>query len=122
MEFVLDSHAWLEYFAGNQKYRDYIEGPEVLPFTVSITLTEVIRSLLRKSKTAREIEAAVGFISSKSIILPVEKENAVAAGFIAEKEGLHFSDALIYSFANPERKVVTGDPHFRKLPNAEFVA
>jgi predicted nucleic acid-binding protein len=43
------------------------------------------------------------------------------AGFIAEELGLHFSDALIYSFATKERKVVTGDDHFKKFENVEFI-
>ncbi len=117
MEWLLDSYAWMEYFGGNEKYRDYIE--EGTGQTVSVSLTEVVRAFLRKR--VERPESYVKFISSKSIIIPVEKEAAVRAGFLAERTGLHFSDAIIYAHASKNLKLVTGDPHFRGLENVEFV-
>lgn len=122
MEYLLDSYAWLEYFHGNSKYIEYIEGnAQYLPITVTISLTEVIRSLIKRKKTREQILDSIEFISAKSVILPIGKEESIKAGFIAEELGLHFSDALIYSFANKDRQLVTGDPHFRNKPNVLFV-
>lgn len=119
MDYVIDSYAWLEYFGGNRKYAAYVEAGA--PVTVATTITEVIRSLKRKGKTDGEVMRAVQFIAEKSIVLPIEKDNAVKAGFITQEQKLHFSDALIYSFAGKNRRVVTGDDDFRKLEHVEFV-
>lgn len=123
MEYVLDSFAWLEYFAGNPKFLAYVDGGgHALPITPATALTEVIRSLLRKKIDQKDIDSFVKFMIGRSIVLSVEREGAIRAGFLAEETGLHFSDALIYSFSDSQRIIVTGDPHFRGLKNVEFVA
>ncbi|MEK6924026.1 MAG: PIN domain-containing protein [Candidatus Micrarchaeota archaeon] len=121
LEYLLDSFAWLEYFGGNERYRAYVESEVSLPLTASVSLTEVIRSLLRKGKSRRQVDAAVEFIASRSLIVPVDKLDAIRAGFLAEEKGLHFSDSLIYALAGSERRLVTGDSHFKGLENVEFV-
>ena len=120
MAWLLDSYAWLEYFGGNEKYAKYVE--DEVNFTASVSLTEVVRSLIRKKVPKGQIERCLKFITKKSTILPIGEQEAIRAGFVAEEQGLHFSDALIYSLATPERKVVTGDRHFKGKANAEFVA
>ncbi len=121
MEYLLDSYAWMEYFAGNSNYAKYIEAENQQKYTAATTITEVVRSFIRKKIEKKEILDAIKFINEKSIVLPLTSEQALKAGFIAEELGLHFSDALIYSFATKERKVVTGDDHFKKFENVEFI-
>ncbi len=122
MEYLLDSFAWLEYFGGNSKYAQYVEGSRgALPFTVVTSLTEVVRSLLRKKVEKTEVLRLAQFIASRSVVLQLDALDAIQAGFIAEEHGLHFSDALIYSLAGKNRVVVTGDPHFKSLANVEFI-
>lgn len=122
MEYLLDSFAWLEYFGGNELYAPFIEKLDGgLPFTVITSITEVARSLLRKGFSKKDISKAVEFMYSKSMILQLDRETAVSAAFIAEERKLHFSDALIYSFASGKRRLVTGDRHFEGFENVEFV-
>lgn len=122
MAYVLDSFAWLEYFAKNTDYQSIIDNPGIDVHTVSISLTEVIRSLKRKRIEPELIERLVDFIVRRSTILAVDKAHAISAGHLCEKTGLHFADALIYAFADKDRPVVTGDPHFQGLDFVQFVA
>jgi len=122
MEYLLDSYAWLEYFGNNADYAPFVEGKKGgVPYTAASSLAEVVRVLVRRKLDKKDVLRAVQFVRDKSIVLPLESENAVAAGFLAEEFGLHFSDALIYSFAGKNRRLVTGDPHFKKLANVEFI-
>ena len=122
MEYVLDSFAWLEYFGANKKYIPFVEPEVELPLTVITSLTEVARSLLKKGFPKIDVMTSIEFMISKSVILYIEKENAINAAFFAEEKKLHFADALIYSIANEKRKVVTGDRHFKNLEYVEFIS
>ena len=109
----------MEYFDKNPKYISHVE--ETANCTVSVSLTEIIRSMTRKKFKRDEIRRALTFIARKSTILPVDETAAIRAGFLAEEHGLHFSDALIYAFASKDRPLVTGDVHFKSKPNVEFL-
>lgn len=122
MEYVLDSFAWMEYFSGNSNYAKYIERDSANCFTSVTALTEVVRSLFRKKLSKNEIKKAIEFVNAKSVILYLDQEKAINAAFIAEELKLHFSDALIYSFATNGRLIVTGDKHFKNLEFVEFVS
>jgi len=119
MAYLLDSYAWLEYFGGNKAYSSFIEDGS--SYTASVSLTEIIRSLLRKKAGKGQIEKCLAFIGKKSTILPICEDEAKKAGYLAEEQNLHFSDALIYSLANTDRVLVTGDKHFKGKANVEFV-
>lgn len=92
-----------------------------MPYTSASALAEIVRSLKRKGHKRSDIMRAVEFVCGKSIVLPLEKEDAIRAGFLAEETGLHYADALVYAFASSQRRVVTGDKDFEKLENVEFV-
>ena len=120
MAFLLDSYAWLEYFGGNEGYAKYIESEEP-PFTAASSLTEIVRAFARKKIPTKKVGELVSFVTERSVILPLGKDDAIKAGLLAEEFGLHFSDALIYAFASNDRRLVTGDAHFKGLPFVEFV-
>ncbi len=122
MAYLLDSFAWLEYFAKNPKYRSIIDDAGASAYTVSTSLTEVVRSLKRKRIEPELIEQLVGFITRRSTILAVDKAHAISAGYLCDQAGLHFADALIYAFAEKDRYVVTGDPHFQGLQFVQFIS
>ncbi len=119
MEYLLDSYVWLEYFADNGAFARYVESET--NYTASVSLTEVIRAMLRRKIDGKTIERHLRFMQKKSVILPVDEATAMRAGYLAEEHGLHFSDALIYALSSSERKVVTGDAHFKGKPNVEFL-
>jgi predicted nucleic acid-binding protein len=119
MAYLLDSYAWLEYFGGNVRYSCFIEDGQ--SYTASVSLTEIVRALIRRRLSRSQIEKHLTFISKKSTVLSIGESEAIRAGFIAEEVGLHFSDALIYCLANKERLLVTGDKHFKGKDFVEFV-
>ena len=121
MAYLLDSFAWLEYFAKNPAYHSVIDDVGVDAYTVSTSFTEVIRSLKRKRIESELIERLVDFMSRRSTILAVDKGHAISADYLSDKTGLHFADALIYAFADKDRPVVTGDPHFKGLEFVQFI-
>ena len=120
MAFLVDSYAWLEYFGGNEGYAKYIESEEP-PFTAASSLTEIVRAFARKKIPTKKVGELVSFVTERSVILPLGKDDAIKAGLLAEEFSLHFSDALIYAFASNGRRLVTGDAHFKGLPFVEFV-
>ena len=118
---LLDSFAWVEYFTGSMrgsKVKTYVDGGEFL-YTPSICLTEVKARYLRDGRNPK---AELEFISERSFILALGKETALLAAEIKQNLGLHTIDAVVYATAR-ERKltVVTGDQHFKGLPDVEMI-
>jgi len=118
---VLDSFAWIEYFMGSKrgaKVRDYIEGYEPL-YTPSICLTEIKSRYLREQK---DPTTRINLITERSFITSINKEPALLAADIKQKHRLHTIDAIIYAVAQHKNlTLVTGDQHFKNLPNVEMI-
>jgi len=69
------------------------------------------------------MDRMVSIIRLRSLLVPVDLAIARAAGRVRRemKEG-GIADAIIYATALRHRaKVVTGDPHFRGMPEVVFV-
>ena len=118
---LLDSFAWIEYFMGSKrgaKVRDYVEGNEPL-YTPSVCLTEIKSRYMRDKKDpATRIELIV----ERSFIVPLDKEIALLAADVKQKHKLHTIDAIIYATAQRrDLTLVTGDQHFRGIPNVEMI-
>jgi predicted nucleic acid-binding protein len=118
---VLDSFAWIEYFMGSErgaKVRRYIEGEYPL-YTPSICLTEIKSRYLREQK---DCTPRINFIVERSFILSLDENIALLAADIKQNHKLHTIDAIIYATAlHKKLTLVTGDEHFRNLPNVEMI-
>lgn len=118
---LLDSFAWIEYFMGSErgaKVRDYVDGSEPL-YTPSICLTEIRSRYLRDG---RDPTARIKFVIERSFIIPLDEEIALLAADIKHEFKLHTVDAIIYATAkNKNLLLVTGDSHFKNLPNVEIL-
>lgn len=118
---LLDSFAWIEYFIGSNrgaKVKSYVEGIEPL-YTPSICLTEIKSKYLRENK---DPTTRLEFIIERSFIIPLDTEIALLAAEIKQKYKLHTIDAIIYATAQHKQlTLVTGDSHFKDLPNVEFI-
>jgi len=118
---LLDSFAWIEYFMGSKrgaKVRDYVEGNEPL-YTPSVCLTE-IKS--RYTRDRKDPATRIELIVDRSFIVPLDKEIALLAADVKQKHKLHTIDAIIY--ATSQRRdltLVTGDQHFKGIPNVEMI-
>lgn len=119
IEIVLDTWAWVEYWKGNDRVRDFFEGPHTR-ITSMITIAELER--FYGTDPAR-MSGMIATIRSRSRLIPIDLDIARAAGKVRRnmKEG-GIADAIIYATALRKRaKVVTGDPHFRGMRDVIFV-
>ncbi|MEM3502742.1 MAG: PIN domain-containing protein [Nitrososphaeria archaeon] len=109
--YIVDTYAWISYFEGNEKFRTLIEESELQ--TPSIVIAEISRILKRKKVPNEKRKKILDFIKERSLILSLDGEQAVKAGEIAEKEGLYLIDGIIYSYADDNTHLLTGDKHFK---------
>jgi predicted nucleic acid-binding protein len=118
---AFDSFAWIEYFTGSKrgnKVRAYIdqEGPL---YTPAICLTEIKHRYLREEKDPTN---RINFILDRSLIITIDKNVALTAAHIKQKHKLHTIDAIIYASSHLKKlTLVTGDQHFKELPNVEII-
>ncbi len=116
---TVDSWAWLEYFEGNPKVKTAIEESHLV--TPSIVFAEVNKSLMRKQTPEKKKQEYLNFISSKSIVLPLDQITATKAGEASHNEKLPLADAIIYAFTTQDAPLLTGDPHFKNKKNVEYI-
>lgn len=129
MRYIVDSYAWLEYFMGTEagrKVKEIIDSEADEKLTPSICLAEVYAKIL-KAEDEEKAELRRAFIKSRSALVPLTEEVAVEAAKadVAMKrkvQGWGLADSVVLSTArNRNGKVVTGDPHFRGLPEAYMI-
>ena len=126
---IVDSFAWIEFLAGSRnedKIRTTLAKADVV-VTPDIVLAEVARKLLRDNVGAEEVRRKLLDMATLSEIAPITVEVALGV-FDAEvdlrrsakmrrRDTPGLSDSVILSVARARGGVVlTGDPHFRGLP------
>ncbi len=118
---VLDSFAWIEYFAGSErgsKVQKILDDSEIV-YTPSVCLTEIKAKYLREGRDPKD---RLEFITARSAILAIDEEVALKGGEVKNTNKLHTIDALIYASALLKKcEVVTGDPHFEGLSNVVLI-
>ncbi len=123
--YIIDSFAWIEYFAGSkggELARRYIESGE------SVTPTIVIAELSEKyARLKQDFTAKLKFIILKSRTVPLDEDTARLAGTINVERKMKVSrwglaDSIILATARLQKaNVVTGDEHFRDLKEAIMI-
>lgn len=116
---VVDSFAWLEYFAGSNsglKAKPFIEnGNGITPTIVIAELSEKYR------RQGLPFNADLNFITAKTRLVNLDSEIAANAGALSyERKELvkrwGLADSIILATARKHKaRVVTGDEHFRDL-------
>jgi len=122
-EYVIDSHAWIEYFRGTErgrKARAYVEGNSAA--TSALTLAELKQKYLRERWPSFDEDLA--FITTRTTLALVDRAVALLAGEINHKrkeiqKDWGMADSVILATArSASAKVVTGDRHFAGLADA----
>jgi len=118
---VFDTYAWIEYLNGTNKGRivaKYVLSNEEIAIS-SLCLAEI------KVKYEREefdADSLVRFVSWRSIVADVTERIALLAAEQRRKHKLYLIDAVMYATASHfSAKLLTGDKHFQKLDNVEFL-
>jgi predicted nucleic acid-binding protein len=116
---VIDTFAWIEYFAGSErgrKVKDYIESGEAV--TPSVVIAEFTDKYIREGVNPDE---RLKFIRTKTAVTMLDDDLAESAGRISAERrktvkrwGLLDSCVLATARIKGAR-VVTGDLHFEDL-------
>ncbi len=125
-EFVIDSYAWIEYMRGTPRggtARKYVEGRSAA--TSAMTLAELRSKCLREGWGS--FEQDLNFISTRTVLVPIDSQIALSAGEIHHERrktiaDWGMADSIILATARAvSGKVVTGDSHFRGVPDAIMI-
>lgn len=122
---LLDSYAWLEYFAGSEagaRVRRHMSDAPVI-HTAPIVLAEVYSKVARTSGH-EAADQALRHILDRSAVTPADEDIALAAARIhvegkAADRTFGMADAFVLATARFRGvRVLTGDPHFRLFDDA----
>jgi len=123
MSFLVDSSGWIEFFAQGplaDKYAKYLHDPSKL-VTPTIVLYEVYKKIKRE-RTEQDALSAISIINRTNIIALTESIALLAAD-LSIRDGLPMADAIVYATAlEAGSKIVTGDSHFKGLPQTVFIS
>lgn len=121
---LLDSWAWVEFFAGSKTgelVKTYVmdENQEII--ISSINLAEIYRIALDRfdEQTAEKRRRAM---NSRCYLIPVDEEIAIKGAKFRHERDWGLGDAIIYATAiREDAKVLTGDLHFKGLKDVIFL-
>jgi len=126
-DYVVDTFAWIEYFAGTaigERVRILVEDPGNRLMTPAPMLAEIRSKFLREG---RDPEAATSAVEVMSEVVPLDRTLARVA---ADEHARHrrsmrdfgMLDAFLLATAlSRKATVLTGDPHFRGMKGVEFL-
>jgi predicted nucleic acid-binding protein len=122
--YIIDTWAWAEYFRGSEignRAKTHIENSNNI--TPTIVLAEMSQKFKEWGRT--DFPEKLDFIRRRSTIVALDKPTAVLAGEIRADvpvQGMGMIDCILLAASRVyDAKVVTGDPHFRDLIEAEFI-
>lgn len=129
---VIDTYAWVEYLIGSTKgslAKKYIEGGSA--FTPSIVIVELRKWYLKEIEAGRrrdeEMHKHFDFIQSITELLPLDYSLALKTGEIhftmkKRKKDWPLADSVVLATARDHSaNIISGDPHFKNLPEAIFI-
>ena len=120
---VVDSSAWLSYFAGDNNSSVFSKPIEELDTLLvpSITVTEVFKHVLR----LRGEESALEIIAHMTLgkVISLDTQIAIDAGSYGVQHKLPLADSIIYATTIKHNATLwTQDSDFKGLPNVKFYA
>jgi predicted nucleic acid-binding protein len=120
---LVDSSAWLAYFAGERNagfFAPAIEDSESL-LVPTVCLYEVFRVILRERGEEEAFQAIAAM--QAGTVVDLTTELALEAAALGLEAKLAFADAVIYAVAQRQQAVVwTQDEHFAGLAGVKFRA
>ncbi|MDP3518859.1 MAG: type II toxin-antitoxin system VapC family toxin [Pseudohongiella sp.] len=120
---VVDSSAWLSYFAGDGNAAIFSKPIEKLPelLVPSITITEVFKNVLRQ----RGEEAALIVTAHMKLgkVIPLDSDLAMDAAKYGVLHKLPLADSIVFATAQKYAAVVwTQDNDFEGLENVRYIS
>jgi len=118
---VIDSSAWLSYFAGDSNSGIFAEAIEDIDNLIvpSITITEVFKCILRQKDEDVALEAIAHMEQGK--IIPLDSVLAVDAAQYGIDHKLPLADSIIYATARKYDALIwTQDADFKSLDGVKY--
>ena len=118
---LIDSSAWLSYFAGDENAERFAKAIENIDelLVPSITITEVFKNILRQ----RDEESALAAVAhmQQGKVVPLDSELAIEAASIGVKRKLPLADSIIFATITKYGATLwTQDIDFEGLPNVKY--
>ena len=120
---VIDSSAWLSYFADEKRARPIAEllGDFTRIVVPSITLTEVFKSAARQRPEQHAMRAVAQMMKGRVVAL--DADLAIAAAEYGLEFRLPLADSIIYATTRKYDALLwTHDVDFKDLPGVKFFA
>jgi len=114
---VVDSSAWLEYFAGTEQAEPFIEAIEATDKLVVpvIILYEVFKKIIQASGEDEAFTAIAHL--RQSLVVEIDEDIALSAVKNSMGYKLPLADSLIYTIALKQQATLyTQNRHFRNVP------
>jgi len=134
VKIVIDAYAWIELFIGSEKGKKVKEAVEQADeiFTPDTVIAEVARKYLREGAEEQIIRERLEAMSAASNIVSINNELALEAAkcymkLLQETKRAKLSrpslfDAITLATAKLlKAKVMTGDEHFKDLPETIWI-
>ena len=118
---VVDSSAWLSYFAGDSNAKYFAKPIEALDelLVPSITLTEVFKTVFRQRNEELALEVIAHM--EQGTVISLDDELAISAAVLGVVKKLPLADSIIYATARKYDAVVwTQDADFRELEGIRY--
>jgi predicted nucleic acid-binding protein len=120
---VVDSSAWLEYFAGGSGADAFAAAIEAVDRLVvpSVCLLEVFKGVLRQRGESDALQAVA--LMQQGSVVDLDSPLALAAAKIGVERKLPLADSLVYATAQLTGAILwTQDADFDGLPDVQFFA
>jgi len=118
---VVDSSAWLSYFAGDKNAGAFAKPIEAIDelLVPSITLMEVFKCIVRQRDEDVALEAIAHMEQGK--VVPLDGALAIDAAVYGLKHKLPLADSIIYATAKKFSAVIwTQDADFKALSDVKY--
>lgn len=118
---VVDSSAWLEYFAGGEGADHFAAAIETVDRLVvpSICVLEVFKVVLRQRGESDALQAVA--LMQQGEVIDLDASLALMAGKLGVEHKLPLADSVVYATAQLVGGVLwTQDGDFEGLPDVEF--
>ena len=118
---VVDSSAWLSYFAGDKNAGLFAKPIEKLDklLVPGITITEVFKSVLRQRNEESALEVVAHM--EQGTVIALDGELAINSAVFGVELKLPLADSIVYATAQKYEAVLwTQDADFKGLENVKF--
>jgi predicted nucleic acid-binding protein len=134
VKIVIDAYAWIEFFTGSEegcRVKEMLESADEV-YTPDTVLAEIARKYIREGADGKTVEARLEIISAVSNISYIDAELALEAARCylelaakARETKLNlpslFDAIMLATGRTLKSKIVTGDEHFKNLPETVWV-